>query len=301
MNLNNFLSLTDLSSNDIETITNTAIELKAEHKAGIKRNTLDNKSFAMIFEKPSTRTFVSFSVAITQLGGQPVNINQSSLGGRETLHDVAKTLSRYVDGIIIRTFAHETVTELSEHASVPIINALTDKYHPCQAMADYLTIKEHIKKDKIKVTYLGDGFNVANSLLLLAAKTDMEIAIACPKGFEPDADVIASAQEVATSKITITNDPIEAAKNADVLYTDTWTSMGMEKEAEERIKIFSDFQVNSTLMANANSDAIVMHCLPAHRGQEITNDVIDSKQSVVFDQAENRLWAQKAVLELMYK
>jgi ornithine carbamoyltransferase len=304
MKLTNFINIADLSKEDIDKIIDMATTLKEEHKKGITRDTLKGKSFALIFAKPSTRTFVSFHVAITQLGGHPISIHQSSMGGRESLHDVAKTLSRYVDGIIIRTFAHDDVVELAKHSSVPIINALTDKYHPCQVMADYMTMKEKIKKDKIKIAYLGDGFNIANSLLLISAKTGMDITIASPKGFEPDNDVVKAAKHDAiksTCKITITNDPNKAVAGADVVYTDTWTSMGMEEEAKKRIKIFANFQVNGKLFALADKDAIFMHCLPAHRGQEITDEVIDCDRSVVFDEAENRLWTQKAILELMYQ
>lgn len=304
MKLQNFINIADLSSEEIETIADMTLTLKKENSKGIQRNTLQGKSFALLFAKPSTRTFVSFHVAITQLGGHPISIHQSSMGGRESLHDVAKTLSRYVDGIIIRTFAHEEVEELAKHSSVPVINALTDKYHPCQIMSDYVTIKEKIKKDKIKIAYIGDGFNIANSLLFLAAKTGLEITIASPKGFEPDSDIVKIARHFAlktTCKISITNDTQKAVTGADIIYTDTWTSMGMEEEAKKRAKIFTNFQVNSSLLSLADSNAIVMHCLPAHRDQEITDDVIDGPQSVVFDQAENRLWTQKAILELMYQ
>ncbi|MDD4527479.1 MAG: ornithine carbamoyltransferase [Candidatus Margulisbacteria bacterium] len=304
MSLNHFINISDLSKEEIESITNMAILLKKEAKAGITRETLKGKSFALLFAKPSTRTFVSFHVAITQLGGHPISIHQSSMGGRESLHDVAKTLSRYVDGIIIRTFAHDDVEELAKHSSVPVINALTDKYHPCQIMADYLTIKENFNKEKVKVTYIGDGFNIANSLLLIASKTGIDITIASPKGFEPDSDIVKLAKRDAVKnncKITITNDAYKAVQGADVVYTDTWTSMGMEEEAKKRIQIFANFQVNERLFEAANSDAIFMHCLPAHRGQEVTDEVIDCDRSVVFDQAENRLWTQKAILQLMYQ
>ncbi len=304
MQFKKFINIDDLSKEQIETVIEMALLLKEEANKGITRETLKGKSFALLFAKPSTRTFVSFHVAITQLGGNPISIHQSSMGGRESLHDVAKTLSRYVDGIIIRTFAHDDVVELAKHSSIPVINALTDKFHPCQVMADYMTIKEKIKKDKVKITYLGDGFNIANSLLLISAKTGMDITIASPKGFEPDADIVKTAKHEAlksNSKITITNDPHKAVIGADVVYTDTWTSMGMEEEAKKRIKIFANYQVNDKLFALANSDAIFMHCLPAHRGQEITDEVIDCDRSVVFDEAENRLWTQKAILQLMYQ
>ncbi len=304
MPLNKFINISDLSKEEIEEIINMAMLLKKEAKEGVVRNTLKGKSFALIFVKPSTRTFVSFHVAITQLGGHPISIHQSSMGGRESLHDVAKTLSRYVDGIIIRTFAHEEVEQLSKYADIPVINALTDKYHPCQIIADYMTIKENFNKEKIKIAYLGDGFNIANSLLQLSAITGMDITVASPKGFEPENDMIKEAKHLAlktNSKISITNDPNKAVLGADVVYTDTWTSMGMEEEAKQRIKVFASYQVNQRLFSLANKDAIFMHCLPAHRGQEITDEVIDSSRSVVFDQAENRLWTQKAILQLMYQ
>jgi ornithine carbamoyltransferase len=299
----NFLSLEDLSADNINNIIDMATILKKEHKASITRATLKNKSLALVFEKPSTRTYVSFQVAINQLQGNPITVHPSSLGSRESIHDVTKTLARYVDAIIVRTYSHDTLIEMAEHSSVPIINALTDKFHPCQALADYLTIIENFGSQKVKIAYIGDGFNVANTLLLLSSKVAYDISIASPKGFEPDQDAITSSLNNAlqsNSKIVITNDPKEAIENADVVYTDTWTSMGLEKEENKRIKLFSDYQVNKELVSLAKENAIIMHCLPAHRGQEITDEVIDSNKSVIFDQAENRLWTQKAILELIF-
>jgi len=298
-----FLSILDLSTSEIKQILELAIKLKHERKNGFNRALLNGKSFAMIFEKPSTRTYISFDVAVHQLGGHIVTLGQSSLSGREKLSDVANCLTRYVDGLIIRTFKQDKLEIFAKNTDVPVINALTDKYHPCQALADYLTMTEHKGDKKLKITYLGDGYNVANSLLLVATKVGHDISFGTPNGFEPDKELLNTAAKFAEksgSNVLVTNDPKEAITGADIVYTDTWTSMGLEEETEKRIEIFSDFQVNSKLMTYANKEASVMHCLPAHRGQEITDEVIDSKQSIVFDQAENRLHIQKAILAFLY-
>ncbi|OGI09483.1 MAG: ornithine carbamoyltransferase [Candidatus Margulisbacteria bacterium GWF2_35_9] len=298
-----FLSILDLNYDEINEILNIAMKLKEDSPLNSKK-VLNGKSFAMIFEKPSTRTYISFDVAIHQLGGHIVTLNENSLSGREELSDIAKCLSRYVDGIIIRTFQQKTLNIFADNSSVPVINALTDKFHPCQIMSDYLTIVEKKGRGKIKITYLGDGYNVAHSLLLLASKVGYDICFGTPKGFEPDKKILKKASEFAKisgSTITLANNPQKAIANADIVYTDTWTSMGLEHEAEKRIKLFSKFQVNDTLLAQASSDALVMHCLPAHRGQEITDEVMDGPQSIVFDQAENRLHMQKAILAFLYQ
>jgi ornithine carbamoyltransferase len=256
----------------------------------------------MIFEKPSTRTRVSFEIGMWQLGGLAINLDQEAigLGTRESIPDVARTLSRYADAILIRTFAHGKVTELAKHASVPVINALSDQSHPCQAMADVFTIRERKGiSGNIKVAYIGDGNNVCHSLMFATAKVGMNLTVATPKGYEPKEEIVKLALQdgkKAGVEIDILNDPVIAAENADVIYTDVWTSMGQEREKVVRQKAFRKFQVNRELMKLAKPDCIFMHCLPAHRGEEVTDDVIDSKNSVVFDQAENRLHVQKAIL-----
>ncbi len=297
-----FLSIKNLSKQNIEYILELSIKLKKESKEGIYYKPLEGKSFALAFEKPSTRTYVSFVVAIQQLGGNVVTLPQSSLGNRESLHDISQTLSRYVDGIIIRTFAQSTLESIAEHAAVPVINALSDKYHPCQIMADYQTIVEHKGIGKKKIAYLGDGFNISHTLLEFCAKVGYDLSVATPKGYEPDAGIVAGAlQEAKDSKLEITNSPEQALIKADIIYTDTWTSMGKENESAKRMPLFLPFQVNSNLLKLAKSDALVMHCLPAHRGQEITDEVIDGPQSIVFDQAENRLHIQKAILCYLFE
>jgi ornithine carbamoyltransferase len=268
--------------------------------------TLRGKTLAMIFEKPSLRTRVSFDVGIQQLGGFSVYLlpAEINLGKRESVYDVAKNLERMVQGIMIRTFAHQIVEDLARYASIPVINGLTDYSHPCQAMADYFTILE--VKGRIagqKVAFIGDGNNVARSLMFAAAQLGANLWIATPEGYEPDSAAVNWARERALmtrGKITITNDPLAAAAGADVIYTDVWTSMGQEVEKEKRLQIFAPYQVNAKLFARANPDAMFLHCLPAHRGEEVTEEVIGSPQSYVFQQAENRLHAQKAImLELM--
>jgi len=256
----------------------------------------------MLFEKPSLRTRVTFEAGMTQLGGNAIYL-EGRLGQRESVPDVARNLDRWLDGIMARTFDHQTVIELAEYADVPVINGLSDREHPCQAFADFQTLAE--RKGPVhglKLAYVGDGNNVAHSLFLLAAKIGTHFALACPKGYEPDANLWASALKSANetgSILTLTHDPIEAVADADAVYTDVWTSMGQEAEAEERKGIFQPYQVNAELVGRAKPDALVMHCLPAHRGEEITADIVDGPQSVVFDQAENRLHAQKAVLALV--
>ncbi len=299
------LAIDDLSRLELELIFQTTRVLKDHKPADEQRKLLEGKTLAMIFEKPSLRTRVSFETGIFQLGGHGIYLAPSdiSLGKRESIGDVAKNLERMCDIIMARVFEHEKVTGLAEHAGIPVINALSDLEHPCQALADFYTILE--KKDafeNLKLAFIGDGNNVAHSLMLLAAKVGTHFAIGCPTGYEPDAGVVKKARAAARetgATISIVHNAAKAAEDADVVYTDVWASMGQEAEAEERAKLFARFQVNSALMKQAKPDAIFMHCLPAHRGSEVTDEVIDSPQSVVFDEAENRLHAQKAVMVLV--
>lgn len=301
----NFLSIHDLTVNEVEEILHQAAVLKEKQKKGEEHQLLKGKTLGMIFQKASTRTRVSFEVGMWQLGGKTVFLTNSDshLGRGELMKDTARILSRYVDGIVIRTYGHEIAEELAEYSSVPVINALTDKLHPCQALTDIFTIYE--KKQKLtglKLAYIGDGNNMVHSLMFAGAKTGMQVAVATPKGYYPDNDIVNLAKQDALltgAKITITENPAEAIKDADVVYTDVWASMGQESDLEARKLIFKDFQVNKKLMEFANADAVVMHCLPAHRGEEITADVLEGSQSIVFDQAENRLHVQKAILALI--
>jgi len=300
-----FLSISDLSVKELKKVFEFTKSIKKQPKK--YRNYLSGKILACIFEKQSLRTRVTFEVGMKQLGGNSIYLAPAdiSLGKRESVHDVTKNLERWVDGIMIRTFGHNIVTEMAEAAKIPIINGLTDLEHPCQALADFMTVLEHKKKFKgLKFTYVGDGNNVCHSLMLTAAKLGMVFYAATPKGFEPSKDVFETALEDAEktgAEINIINDPFEAATGTDVVYTDVWASMGQEKETEKRKKIFKDYQVNSKLMSYAKKDAIFMHCLPAHRGDEVTDEVLDSKQSVVFDEAENRLHAQKTIMCMLMK
>ncbi|MFH0988645.1 MAG: ornithine carbamoyltransferase [bacterium] len=300
-----FLTVRDLTQQEILDTFKLAGEMKA-HPAQYS-DALKGKTLALIFEKPSLRTRVTFDVGIQQLGGFSVTLlpNEISLGKRESIHDVAKNLERMVQGIMIRTFAHQVVIDMAKHASVPIINALTDYSHPCQAIADYMTIQEvKGKLQGLKLCYVGDGNNVAHSLMFAGARLGVSVTVSCPNGFEPNAIAFQQATEDAKAtgaKIEITHNPAEGVKNADVIYTDVWASMGQETEAEKRKAIFKPFQVNTDLMAKANPGAIFMHCLPAHRGDEVTDEVIDSPSSVVFQEAENRLHAQKAIMYSLMK
>jgi ornithine carbamoyltransferase len=299
------IAVSDLSKEEIQIVLNLAKFMKNRAKKGLTPKLLKGKTLAMIFEKPSNRTRVSFEVGMWQLGGLAINLDAAGLrfGKGETIPDIARTLSRYVDGIVIRTFDHENVYKLARYASIPVINGLTDLLHPCQGLTDIFTIWEKKGKLKgIKVAYIGDGNNVCHSLMMAAAKTGMEFIAACPKGYEPNKKVLDKAIEVSEkSKATVLviNDPKDAVVGADVIYTDVWTSMGQEKEEGQRMKAFKEFQVNNSLVQRAKKDVIVLHCLPAHRGQEITDDIMDSKYSAVFDQAENRLHVQKAILALL--
>ena len=304
MGRHNFLSIKDFSPEEIRYLLDLAREIKTHPSA--HHGALRGKTLALIFEKPSLRTRVSFDVGIQQLGGFSLYLSNAeiSLGKRESLYDVAKNLERMVQAIMIRTYAHEIVEKMAEYAAIPIINGLTDYSHPCQAMADYLTMME-VKGDVtgLKVAFIGDGNNVCHSLLFAGAQLGAHVWAATPSGYEPKPEAVEWAVQRGWrtgATCTLTNDPVEAARDADVIYTDVWASMGQETEAGERRKIFAPYQVNSELFRHAKFDALFMHCLPAHRGDEVTDDVIDSAHSVVYQQAENRLHAQKAILlELM--
>ena len=295
--MKHLLKLMDLSEKEIIEILNLADQLKYEKKNGIEHHLLKGKTLGLIFEKSSTRTRVSFEVGMYDLGGNALFLSSRDLqiGRGEPVQDTARVLSRYLDGIMIRTFAQSEVEDLAKYGSIPIINGLTDYCHPCQVLADLMTIREH--KGTLagrKMCYIGDGNNMTNSIIVGCIKMGMEVSVACPKGYEPDAEIMAWAKE--NGKFTCTENILEAAKDADVLYTDVWASMGQEAEAEERKKIFKEYQINATVMSVAKSDAMVMHCLPAHRGEEITEDVLEAHADEIFDEAENRLHAQKAVL-----
>lgn len=302
MSLEHFISIHDITVDEFHHLLDLGLKLKDENKKGIEHHLLKGKVLAMIFTKSSTRTRVSFETGMYQLGGFPMflSANDIQLGRGESIYDTANVLSRFVDGIMIRTFDHQDVLDLAKFGSIPIINGLTDLLHPCQVMADLMTVYEHKGKlEGLKFAYIGDGNNMANSILYGCAKAGMDISVATPEGYEPDAEVIENAKDDAKktgSNVVITRDPLEAIYNADVVCTDTWVSMGQEAEKAERIKIFGDYQVNKELFAKSKEDSIFLHCLPAYRGYEVTEDVIDGPRSVIFDEAENRLHAQKAVL-----
>lgn len=300
--MKDLISLHDLTQEEVKSLLELGIKLKAELKAGKEHHILKGKTLGMIFTKSSTRTRVSFEVGMTQLGGYPLFLssNDIQLGRGETIHDTAKVLERYLDGIMIRTYAHSDVLELAREANIPVINALTDLLHPCQVLADLMTAYEHKGKlEGLKLAYIGDGNNMAHSLMYGCAKAGLDCAIATPDDYQCDSEVVANAKDdfkKSGRELIITSDPAEAIKNADIVYTDTWVSMGQEAEKAERQKVFMPYQVNSELFSHADNDAIFMHCLPAYRGYEVTEDVIDGKHSVIFDEAENRLHAQKAVM-----
>lgn len=304
-NKRDLLGMLDLSGAEVQSIVKDSIRFKQERASGSFSDVLKGKTIALMFEKPSTRTRVSFEVGITELGGKPLFLSSQELqlSRGETISDTAHTLSRYVHGIVARVRSHKDLAELAKNSPVPVINALSDLEHPCQTLADLQTVQEEKGKLKgVRLAWIGDGNNVCNSLLLGCSLVGVEIIAACPKGYEPPAEIVKSARENASKsggKVEITNDPEQAAKNADVVYTDVFISMGMEAEREQRTKAFQGFQVTPRLMALAKKDAIFMHCLPAHRGDEVAAEVIDGPQSVVFDQAENRMHAQKAVLEFL--
>lgn len=295
--MKHLLKLADLDKGDILDILNLADQLKYENQHGIEHHHLKGKTLGMIFQKSSTRTRVSFETGMYQLGGQALFLSNRDLqiGRGEPVQDTARVLSRYLDGIMIRTFAQKEVEDLAEYGSIPIINGLTDYCHPCQVLADLMTIREYKKSfDGLKFCFIGDGNNMANSLIIGAISMGMECAIACPKDYQPDAQIMAWAKENGT--FTCSEDILACAKDADVVYTDVWASMGQEEEKAEREKIFKNYQINDEVMAAAKPDAMVLHCLPAHREEEITAKVFEAHANEIFDEAENRLHAQKAVL-----
>jgi len=299
-----FISLKNLSKEQIIHILELSQKIKSEEN---ETKPLSDKKVALVFEKPSNRTRVSFEVAIVELGGYPIYLDSTDikLGARESVKDIAKTLSRYVDAIVARTFSHDTLIELAKHADISVINGLSDFSHPAQAMGDIFTIKEKFGTfDKIKLAFIGDGNNVLNSLLYASSKIGLNLHIATPAGYQPPKEVFDYAVLEAKkngSEIILTDKPEEAAKNANIIYTDVWTSMGQENENEIRKKAFKNFQINNDLVLYADKECLIMHCLPAHRGEEITDDVIDGVHSIVFDQAENRLHVQKAILSCYVK
>ncbi len=298
------LKLLDLSREDIFTILDTAADLKGKQKAGEPHPYLAGKTLAMIFVKNSTRTRVSFETGIYQLGGHGIFLSgkESQIGRGEPIQDTARVLSRYCDGIMIRTFDQEEVELLGRYATVPVINGLTDFAHPCQMLADLFTIREYKKSfSGLKLCYIGDGNNMANSIIVGGLKCGMDVSVATPRGYEPHPDVLAYSQTVQDAKLTLTTDPKEAAKGADVVFTDVWASMGQEAEAEARRAAFAGFQVNDALLELCNPGVMVQHCLPAHRGEEITAEAFEAHADEIFDEAENRLHVQKAILSLLMK
>ena len=300
----NLCSIDDYTPEEAATVLAAATTLK--RRPSLTATLAAGKTLAMIFEKPSLRTRVTFEVAMTQMGGHAIYLQPSDigLGKREPVKDIARNLSRWCQAIMARTFSHDTIRELAAQASVPVINGLSDREHPCQALADFLTIMEHKGNVQgLKLTYLGDGNNVAHSLLLLAAKLGMHCSLACPTGYAPSPDIVARARAIGATSgavIDVGTDPHAMIRNADAVYTDVWTSMGQEAEQEERRRVFPPYQLNAALLAEACPDAIVLHCLPAHRGEEITEEVLEGPNSAVLDQAENRLHAQRAVLALAF-
>ncbi len=301
--MKHYLSAADLTHDDAAALLERALVLKAEWRAGgHPALPLRGKTLAIVFEKPSLRTRVAFEAGMTQLGGHGsyLSANDIDMGGRESLPDVAQNLSRMVQIIAARVFRHATVAELARHSSVPVINALCDREHPCQALADLLTLRERFGRTQgLRLAYIGDGNNVCHSLMLLGATLGVSVAVGCPPDYQPDAEIRAQAEQIATEHdaiISVTSDPREAAQGAHAVYTDVWTSMGQEHETARRRPVFAPYQVNPALMTAADDAALFMHCLPAHRGEEVTTEVIDGPQSVVFDQAENRLHVQKALI-----
>jgi ornithine carbamoyltransferase len=306
MNQKDFLTIDQCTSEELMSLLSDAIHMKKLQKQGIPHPYLSGKVLGMIFEKSSTRTRVSFEVGMLQLGGHAIFLSSKDiqLGRGETISDTAKVLSRYVDGLMVRTYSHSSVEEFSKNATVPVINGLTDLHHPCQVLADLQTVLEHKGRlTGLKMCYVGDGNNnMAHSLIEGAVKVGMHISIACPVGYEPNEDILSQAKLVGENtggSVTVSSDPIEAVKAADVIVTDVWTSMGMESEQEARLQAFQPFQVNQELCKHAKNDYIFLHCLPVHRGEEVTAEIIDGSHSVVFDEAENRLHAQKAILKAL--
>jgi len=296
------LTLLDLTKEDFHYLFQRASELKKNHKNGIVNQTLAGKSLGLIFEKPSTRTRLSFETAMIQLGGSPIFISaqDTQIVRNEPVRDTARVLSRYIDAVAIRTFSQDLLSGLADFSDIPVINALTDLYHPCQVLSDLLTIIEcKGEYENQKITWVGDGNNVAHSWINAAAVIGLDLTLACPKGYEPNRDILDKALSEGCGNIVVTNDPHEAVRGADVIYTDVWASMGQEREQKMRKEVFGPFQVNVDMVREAAKDAIVMHCLPAHRGEEISEQVLEGPQSVVWDQAENKMHMHKAILEAL--
>jgi len=304
MKKRDFLTLADLSRGEMDALLKRSLVLKRRWKKSLVDSPLAGKSLGLIFDKPSTRTRVSFEVAMTQLGGHPVYLDPGTtqIKRGEPIADSARVLSRYLDGVVIRTFDQATVEEWGRWSSVPVINGLTDLLHPCQVFCDLLTIVEKRGNYKgLKIAYIGDGNNMANTWVQAAALLDIALSLACPRGYQPNAKILAEATRSRGARIELTRDPWQAIQGSDVVYTDVWASMGQEKERKERHKRFQGYQVNTALLRRAKGGALVMHCLPAHAGEEISSEVLEGPQSVVFDQAENRLHGQKAILEWLLK
>ncbi len=302
--MSNFLSIYDLGRRDIDDIFTQAARLKDRLKKSEVYLPLRGKTLGMIFDKASTRTRISFEVGMYQLGGLPIFLSSrdTQLGRGETIADTARIMSRYLNGVVIRTYDHKIVEEFASHATIPVINGLTDLLHPCQILSDLFTlIEKRGGYEGMKIAYIGDGNNIANSWINAAVRLPFYLSLACPEGYDPDHAVLKRGMDEAAGRITLYRDPLAAAEDADVIYTDVWASMGQEEEREIRAKIFQTFQVNPRLIARARKDVIIMHCLPAHRGEEITAEVIDGDHSVIIDQAENRLHVQKAILEILLK
>jgi len=294
------LQLSDFTREELFAYIDRAIVLKQETSAGIRHTQLAGKTIALIFEKASTRTRVSFEAAMYGLGGQVIFLSakETQLARSEPLKDTALVMSRYVDGLVVRTFGQEVVTELARYATIPVINALTDLFHPCQVLSDVMTVIENKGRlDNLKIAWIGDGNNMANSWIQAAARLGFELVLACPQGYDPEATILQEAQQEARGRISVVRDPEEAVRGADVVNTDVWASMGQENEQQERLEVFQGFQVDAKLLTHAKQDCIVLHCLPAHRGEEISEEVLEGEQCVAFDQAENKLHIHKAILE----
>ncbi|WP_456388337.1 ornithine carbamoyltransferase [Desulfolithobacter sp.] len=297
---NHLLALKDFDAARLRSFIDRALVLKEEAARGIRHDQLAGRTVCLLFEKPSTRTRVSFEAAMYGLGGQVIFMSaaDSQLGRGEPLKDTARVLSRYVNGLVVRTFGQEVVEELARYSGVPVINALTDKHHPCQILSDIMTVIEKKgEPDRLKIAWVGDGNNMANSWIEAASVLGFPLTLACPEGYEPDRDILAAAMARASQPITVVRDPAEAVRNADVINVDVWASMGQEAEQEARLAIFQPYQLDRALLAQAADDAIVLHCLPAHRGEEITEEVLEGEQCVAFDQAENKMHIHKAILE----
>ena len=294
------LRLSDFTKEELFAYIDRAIVLKQESAASMRHTQLAGKTIALIFEKASTRTRVSFEAAMYGMGGQVIFLSakETQLARSEPLKDTALVMSRYVDGLVVRTFGQEVVTELARYATIPVINALTDLFHPCQVLSDVMTVIEKKGQlDNLKVAWIGDGNNMANSWVQAAARLGFKLVLACPHGYDPQADILQQAQQEAGGRITVVRDPVAAVQGADVINTDVWASMGQESEQQKRLQIFQGFQVDTKLISHASPDCIVLHCLPAHRGEEISEDVLEGPQCVAFDQAENKLHIHKAILE----